>query len=305
MSFAAIPASARGAIWMVVAAAFFAVMNALVRELSSHLPTLEIVFFRNLAALLFMAPWLAHSGIAALRTARQNAYIGRALVGFVTMVLWFSSLALMPLAEATALSFTAPLFATLAAAIFFKETVRARRWGATAIGFLGAMIVLRPGFETFGLAQSLVLASAATSALSVLLVKRLTRTEDANAIVIYMNLYLTPISLVPALFVWQWPSFDTVPLILALGLFATLAHQAMVRALTAADASAVMAFDFARLPFVALIAWLVFGETPDGWTWFGAGVIILASAYTARREAVRARAAVAPIVADRRNAADD
>ncbi len=305
MSFAAISAPARGAIWMVVAAAFFAAMNAIIRELSSHLPTLEIVFFRNLAALLFMAPWLARSGFAALRTARGTVYIGRAAVGLVSMVLWFSSLALMPLAEATALSFTAPLFVTLAAAIFFKETVGARRWSATAIGFLGAMIVVRPGFAAVGLPQALVLASAAASALSALLVKQLTRTEDSNAIVIYMNLYLTPISLVLALFVWQWPSLESVPLILALGLFATLAHQAMTRAFAAADASAVMPFDFARLPFVALIAWLAFGETPDGWTWFGAALIILAAAYTAQREAVRSRAQAAALVSDRRNAADE
>ncbi|HJS33128.1 MAG TPA: DMT family transporter, partial [Alphaproteobacteria bacterium] len=191
---------------------------------------------------------------------------------------------------ATALSFTAPLFATICAVVVLGETVRLRRWTATIVGFAGAMIVLRPGFQAIGLPELLVLASAATAGLSAITVKQLTRSEPPNAIVTYMTLYIMPPSLVFALFVWVTPPWATIPWLVVLGLFATLGHQAMTRAFVATDTSLVMSFDFARLPFVAIIAWFAFGETPDIWTWVGAAVIVAATVYIAHRESRLARA---------------
>ncbi|MBI3452344.1 MAG: DMT family transporter [Rhodospirillales bacterium] len=275
---------------MTAAAACFAAMNALIRQLATDLPALEIVFFRNFAGLAFMLPWLIRHGPSALRTNHHRLYLGRSAIGFASMVMWFTALTMMPLAEATALSFTAPLFATLAAAVLLHETVRLRRWTATVVGFLGAMIVLRPGFDTVGIAQILVLGSTATAGINAVMVKQLTRTEPASAIVTYMTLYIVPLSLVPALFVWVMPPLHSLPWIILLGLFATLGHQAMTRAFAATDTSVIMPFDFARLPFVAVIAWFAFGEAPDIWTWVGAAVIVAATAYIAQREAAIARA---------------
>ena len=281
---------------MTAACFCFAAMNAVIRQLSLDLPPFEIVFFRNLFGLAFMLPWLARAGSAALKTENQKLYVGRSIMGLFSMLCWFSALALMPLAEATALSFTSPLFATISAVLVLGEVVRVRRWTATLIGFLGAMIVLRPGLHQIGLAEGLVLVSAATSGLNAILVKQLTRTESANAIVTYMTLYITPLSLVPALFVWVMPPLHVVPMLIALGLLATLGHQALTRAFAAADTSLVMSFDFGRLPFVAVIAWLAFGETPDLSTWVGAALIVAASVYIARREAALGRAATPAVV---------
>ena len=285
-----LPGPVRGGLWMTGACVCFASMNAIIRHLSAELPPFEIVFFRNLMGLAFMLPWLIRAGPAALRTANQKLYVGRALIGLASMLLWFSALALMPLAEATALSFTAPLFATICAVVVLGETVRLRRWTATIVGFAGAMIVLRPGFQAIGLPELLVLASAATAGLSAITVKQLTRSEPPNAIVTYMTLYIMPPSLVFALFVWVTPPWATIPWLVVLGLFATLGHQAMTRAFVATDTSLVMSFDFARLPFVAIIAWFAFGETPDIWTWVGAAVIVAATVYIAHRESRLARA---------------
>jgi drug/metabolite transporter (DMT)-like permease len=306
-SLAALPGPIRGGLWMTFAGFCFAGMNVIIRQLSMDMHPFEVVFFRNLGGLAFMLPWLMRAGTSALRTDHTRYYLGRSFLGFVSMLLWFSALAMMPVAEATALSFTSPLFATIFAVVLLHEIVRARRWTATAIGFVGAMIILRPGMSELGLAHVLVLASSALAGVNAILVKQLTRSESANAIVTYMTLYIVPMSLVPALFVWTWPSAQAWPLIALLGLLATLGHQAMTRAFVATETSIVMSFDYARLPFVALIAWFVFGELPDLWTWVGAAVIVGASAYIAHREAAvaHARRAPAPTSAGAAQAADD
>ena len=274
---------------MIAAAAVFSVMNVLVRELSETLDPLQIAFFRNLFALAAMMPWLFRHGTGALRTQRLPLHLLRAGVALAAMTLWFYSVALLPLAEAVALNFTVPLFATAGAALILGEYVGARRWTATVIGFLGVLVIVRPGFAEVSLAMALPVAAALVMASSVLIVKSLSETDDPHAIVLTMHLLVTPLSLIPALFVWQAPAWSDWPALVAVGIAGALAHVLLTRSYTKADASAVIPFDYARLPFIAAIAYLAFGEVPDLWTWVGAGIIALASIYIARREAVVAR----------------
>ncbi len=274
---------------MTASAFCFAVMNAFIREVSAELHPFQIAFFRNLFALLFMLPWLASVGWGGLRTKRLGMQIWRAVIGVTAMGCWFSAIALVPLADAVALNFTLPLFATAGAAIFLSEKVGVRRWSATAVGFLGMLIILRPGFVEMSPAMSLPIVAAVFMAISVIILKSLSDTENPNAMVLYMNLFMTPLSLLPALFVWQTPSWNALGLMALLGLFAMLAHLALARAYARADASAVMPFDYARLPFVAVIAYVLYGEVADVWTWIGAAVIAGSAFYIARREAQIAR----------------
>ncbi|MFQ6017756.1 MAG: DMT family transporter [Kiloniellaceae bacterium] len=285
----AIPAPVQGALYMTAAAFCFALMNGLVRAASDELEPLEIAFFRNLFALVFMLPWLARAGLRGLHTKRLGLQVWRAVFGLAAMVFWFTSVARLPLGEAVALNFTVPLFATAGAAVVLGETVRARRWSATAFGFLGVLIILRPGFAELSPAMALPIVAALFMATSILIVKSLSRTEAPSAVVLYMNLFATPLSLVPALFVWRWPSWPTLALLVGLGLFGAVAHLLLTRAYARADASAVMPLDYARLPFVAVIAYFAFGEVPDVWTWLGAAVIASSAIYIARREAKVAR----------------
>jgi drug/metabolite transporter (DMT)-like permease len=227
---------------------------------------------------------LARSGIGRLRTARFGTHVWRAAFGLLAMVCWFYSIALLPLAEAVALNFTVPLFATAGAAIFLGEVVRARRWSATILGFVGVLIILRPGFLEVTPEMALPVVAAAFMAIAVLIVKSLSRTEAASTVVIYMNLILTPLSLVPAVFVWRWPTWPTWLHLMLLGLFAALAHLALTRAYAKADASAVLPFDYARLPLIAIIAYFAFGEVPGVWTWIGATVIVASAIYIVQRE---------------------
>lgn len=283
----------KGALYMTAAAFCFAVMNYLVRIGAEALDPIQIAFFRNLFALLVMLPWLIRAGPTAFATSRFPAHAGRAVLGLLAMFCWFYSVTLLPLAEAVALNFTLPLFATAGAALILGEVVRARRWTATLIGFLGVLVILRPGFTEISPAFALPIVAAVFMAASSLMVKSLSGTDSPKAIVFYMNLLLTPLSLIPALFVWRWPGWQALGVMALLGLIAAIAHLFLTSSYSKADASAILPFDYTRLPFVAVIAYLAFGELPDLWTWVGAGIIAAATLYIARREARIARRAEA------------
>jgi drug/metabolite transporter (DMT)-like permease len=279
------------AVWMITACAALASMAGMIRHVSQEIHPFEVAFFRNFVGILVMTPWLARVGWAGLRTQRQGMFLLRGIFGISAMLAWFWALSVMPLAEATALSFTAPLFSSVLAVLILGEIVRARRWGAIAVGFIGALMILRPGVETISVASLAVLFSSLMMASSIIVIKSLSRTESPSAIVTYMVLYLTPLSLGPALFVWTTPSWNALFWMMAIGLLATGAHQCLTRAFAAAETSAVMAFDFTRLIFAATIGFVVFGEVPDLWTWLGAAIIVAASVYIAHREARVARSA--------------
>ena len=274
---------------MSTGAAFFAVMINLVRHLTDHFDPLQVVFFRNAFGLLAVLPWLTKLGLSGLRTERLHLHLTRALFGIIAMVLWFFTLSLMPLAEATALSFTAPIFTSILAVFFLNELMRHHRWIAVALGFLGALIIIRPGLAAINPVALLAIVTALVWGSSTVLVKYMSRTETTSAIVIYLPLFLTPLSLVPALFVWAWPSPSLWAMAILFGAVGTAGHFCLTRALAVADATSVMPFDYLRLPFVAVIAYLAFGETADLWVWLGGGLIAGSAIYAARQESSAAK----------------
>lgn len=291
------PAPLRGAAWMLLAAAAFAAMTALVRIMGERLHPFEIAFWRNFYGLVFMLPWVARTGWGALRTRRIGGYTLRAVCGLTAMLLWFWAITLMPLGEAVALSFTAPLFASVAAVALLGERMGLRRTLALLAGFAGALIILRPGIVAVSEPALLVLASSVFIAFSVTMVKTLSRSENPAAIVTWMGVFMTPMSLIAAAFFWRGPTWGDTALLVVMGGFATVGQVAMTRAYAATEATIVLPFDYARLPFAAVIAYFAFAEVPDAWTWIGAAVIAGATIYIARREARLARARTAALVA--------
>jgi drug/metabolite transporter (DMT)-like permease len=251
------------------------------------------VFLRNLFATLMLMPLLAWRGPSLLRSTQLPLYGVRVVVSLLSMQAWFYAISLIPIGEVTAISFLAPVLGTVGAIVLLGERVRLRRWTAIMVGLLGAMIILRPGMAPFGIGQACAIFSALSIGLAVIMIKQLTTVDDPDKIVFLTNLMLTPLSLVPALFVWTWPTLDAViPVlgpVLGMGLTAALGHVALVRGYAATDASLGMTFEFSRLPFSVAIAYLAFGETIDMWTWVGAAVIFAASVYIVRREALLAR----------------
>ncbi len=275
----------RGVAWAVVSMAMFTLTPVFVRFLSSEMHAVEIIFHRSAIAAVALAAWFLWRDISRLRTRVLKAHMGRSVLNFAGMALWFQAIVAMPLAEATALHFTLPLYTVILAALFLRERVGWRRWAATAVGFLGALIVLRPGAVPISAPAMMVLASAAFYGGAVVMIKLLTRTDAALPIAFYSNLLMAAIALVPTIFLWQGPALSDVPLILALAAIGTAAPYCFTRALINLDASVVAPLDFLRLPFTAFAAWLIFVEVPDRWTWVGAAVIFGSTTYVARREA--------------------
>lgn len=274
----------RGILLMLAAALAFSFMNVLIRAASSQLHAFEIAFFRNLFGLLFMLPWFMKYGMAVIRTARLPLFMLRAVLGLISMFCFFWGLTVLPLAKAVALGFTVPLFVTIGAAVVLKEKVHMRRWFAVLFGFIGTLIILRPSVDGDLFASLIVILSAVTMAISVLIIKNLSRTERPNTIVIFMVLLMTPLSFPVALTVWQWPDAWTWLLLILLGFSGSMGHLLFTHAIRSSEVSLVMPFDFARLPFVIVLAWIFFNETVDQWTMIGAAVVFASGGYIAHRE---------------------
>jgi drug/metabolite transporter (DMT)-like permease len=278
----------------------FAFMIVCIRFAAREVHAFEATFFRNFFGLVFALPLLGRAGVDTLRTNRLRLYFVRCIVGVGAMLSGFWALVHLPLVQAVALSYTTPLFVTVGAALLLGEVVRARRWTAVAVGFLGVLVILRPGLVPLTPASVAALASAGLAASAAISIKILARTESAEAIVIYMVLIMTPLSLLAAAPVWAWPSWHTTAWLVLTGFFGTSAHWCLTHAYKLGDASALTPITFAQLPVVAILAWWLFGEPVDVWTIGGAGIICGSTLYIVHREAQLA----APQVTDPRVASE-
>ena len=283
-AFSRLPEPLQGAAWMFLSSVAFAAMAGAIRHLSAELHPLEIVFFRCAFGVLFILPWFLRGGLGGFRTARIGMFGVRAALAMVAMTCWFIGISILPFAEAVALQFTAPLFGTVVAIFVLGEIVGRRRWAATIIGFAGVLIVLRPGFNAIPPAAFIVLLSALAIGGETSAIRVLARTESTRAIVLYLSLMLTPMTLVPALFVWRMPSPDAWIWLVLLGILATIAHTGLARAAALVEASVMLPLDFLRMPLTALVGYLLFQQVVDVWTWVGAVVIVSATVYIAVRE---------------------
>jgi drug/metabolite transporter (DMT)-like permease len=318
---AGLPAATRGALWMIAAAVGFSGVVIFVREATADLHPFVVAFWRSVFGFAFMLPWVLHRPGGAgrgqsgslgdrlarfrdgLRLRRQGWFLLRALFAIIAMLSWFTALSRMPMAEAVALSFTTPLFATIGAALILREQVRARRWTATLVGFGGVLVILRPGAAVVDPAALLVLLSAVAIAFSMMVIKVISRTETSGTIVSYSVFYLIVLSALPALSVWHWPDGRGFALLIAAGAAGTFGHLTFTQALKTAEASAIVPFDYVRLPLAALAGYWLYGEIMDAWSWVGAAIIVAAAIYIARREAAVARQRHAATAPDRPPAA--
>ena len=287
-----------GVFWITVAMALFAGLAVFSRmAMNAGLHPFQVVFLRNVFACLMLVPLLVYRGRSLWRSSSFGLYGLRVVVSLLSMQAWFYAVFLIPIGEVTAISFLNPLFGTLGAVFLLGETVRIRRWTALGVGFLGAMIILRPTGSALGMGQLCAVLSAVAAGLTVVLVKQLTQHDDPDKIVFLTNVMMTPISLVPALFVWRWPGAEVLPVLIGMGLCAVLGHVCVVRGYAATDASLAMTFEFSKLPFTVALTYLIFSETIDIWTWIGALIIFGSAVYITRREAqLRREAAINGLV---------
>lgn len=289
----------RAALLMLGSTLFFGLMAVAIRLASESLHTFQIAFFRNFFGLLAALPLLLRHGPDLLRTTQLPRYVVRCAIGIISMMCGFWAIGHLPLAQAVALSYSTPIFVTIAAVIFLHEQVRARRWAAVALGFVGVLIIVRPGTEGFSAGTLVALAAAVLSGIVSIQIKQLSRTEPADRIVLFTTLLWVPMSLLPALAVWEWPHGIVWLWVIAAGLLGTGGHMLWTRALKLGDVSALTPISFMQLPVVALAGWLLFQERLDRWTVIGAAVIFAANVYIAHREAQLSRRAAtsAPVEA--------
>ncbi|TBR12618.1 MAG: DMT family transporter [Lysobacter sp.] len=279
----------RAALLMLASTLFFGLMAVSIRLASATLHAFEIAFFRNVFGVVAALPLLLHHGPGLLRTTQLRRYVIRCVIGVVSMLCGFWAIAHLPLAQAISLSYSTPLFVTVLAVWLLGEQVRARRWAAVLAGFVGVLIIVRPGTAGFTATSLVALTAAVMSGIVAIQIKQLSATEPADRIVLWTTMLWVPMSLLPALAVWQWPHGITWLWIAAAGGLGTGGHMLWTRALKLGEVSALTPISFMQLPVVAVAGYFLFDEPLDRWTLTGALVIFGANAYIAHREAGLAR----------------
>jgi drug/metabolite transporter (DMT)-like permease len=276
---------------MVASSALITTMVIGIRFLSEGMHPFEIAFFRNCFGMAVLVPLVLRAGIAPLRTKRLGMLAVRGVLNAISLLLFFLAVTLVPVADIAAFSFTTPLFVTLLAGLFLGERLGFHRLAGLAVGFGGALVVLRPGAETINEGAIFALCSAAFWGTALAVTKGLSRTETSVTITFYGVMLLIPVTLVPALFVWTWPSWSQLAALAGLGAVWISAQLCMTQALRHADASLVVPFDFAKLIWGAAAGYLFFFEVPSIFTWIGSAMILGAATYMGWRERGKRRAA--------------
>jgi len=279
-----LPPAIVGILLMLMSTALLASMHSVVRYLSADLHPFVIVFFRNFFGMLALVPLLMKSGFGQLRTQHPKLHLIRMGIGLLAMLSWFYALSRVPITNATALSFSSTIFATLAAWLILGEKMRIRRWMAILCGLLGVVVVLRPGLDGFNVYALLVIASTIAWGLSITVVKKLSETESTTCIITWMSVGLTLLSLVPALLFWQLPDFKQLLWLMLVGVLASGGHYFMTNALRITDTAIVMSVDFSRLVWTTIIGYIFFQDLLDRWTLLGASIIFASAWYIIFRE---------------------
>jgi drug/metabolite transporter (DMT)-like permease len=279
----------RGILLMLGAVAVFSTMDALIKHLAAGYAPLQIIFFRNLFAFLPLLPVLARGeGLALLRTRRPGSHLGRAMLGFGAMICFFTAFALMPLADVIAISLSAPIFITAFSVPLLGERVGPRRWAAVLVGFVGVLVMVRPGGSVIADAAALLpLAGAVLYALAMIATRKLGATERAPTTVFYFTLACTALSGLAQPFVWITPGLAGFALLVCVGLLGGCAQLLMTQALRVAPAAVVAPFDYSALVFSIGYGFLFWAEVPDWMLLAGAAIVVASGLYILRRETLR------------------
>ena len=264
--------------------AVFSVMHALVRHVSGSVHPFEIAFFRSLFGLVAVMPLIIRAGPSVLKSQHPKLLVARALCSAASMLCWFYGLSVVPIATATALSFTNVLFGSIGVALFLGERMRVRRWSAVVLGFVGMLLIVRPGFAVVDHGTLMVLVSAVLWGVSLVMIKTLLRTDGTVTVVAWAAISLTIVTAIPALTVWAWPSWQDLLWLALIGTLATVGTLGWTYALKTAEATLIIPLDFTRLVWAGAIGFLVFAELPDIWTWAGSALIVSSTIYIVVRE---------------------
>jgi drug/metabolite transporter (DMT)-like permease len=276
--------AAVGIAWMLVTGLLFVAVTGIVRHLGTDLPAVEAAFIRYAFGAVLILPVFFRAQRTPMSKGALKLYVVRGLFHGAAVMLWFFAMARIPIAEVTAIGYLAPIFTTIGAVIFLGETMHFRRIAAVVAGFVGALIILRPGLLDVSIGALAQLLAAPIFAVSFLIAKKLTATEHPAMIVAMLSVLCTLVLLPGAIAVWHTPSAVELAWLFLTALFATVGHYTLIRALEAAPITTTQPASFLQLVWAALLGMAVFSEAIDPWVFVGAGIIVGANTYIAHRE---------------------
>ena len=248
----------KGSLILIVAAALFTIMVALIKHLGSNIHVTQIVFIRQVTMTIILAPTVISGFPGVLKTERLHLHITRMCFAVGAMLFGFTSIIHLPLADATSLGFAKSFFISIFAVIILKEYVGPRRWAAVAMGFIGVMIMMKPGTESFSIYGVMALAAAACAGIAMVLIRFLSRSESTGTILAWQAIGVGVIMLVPAIWFWKWPTTSEWLLLLCMGGISYLTQKTNIHAYRLGEASLLASLDYIRLLFATLIGYLVF-----------------------------------------------
>ena len=282
------PGNIRGILWLSIGAFLFSVTDVIVKQLGQKFDPTELALFRYGIGMMILTPVFLKMGIEELKTKRIGMHIVRMSLAMAAQLGIFITVINMPLADATAIYFSKPLFTTVVAVIFISEVVSGRRWVATTVGFIGVIIMIQPGADTMNPIALIAVASALAFATANVLIRVLARTEPPNRILFYYHIGGIIVFTGPAIYFWTMPVGIEWVLLISIAVLTTLGMTCFVRAFSAGEANAVGPIEYVRLIYAALFGYILFGEIPSIWTGVGAILIVASAIYIARDEAQKA-----------------
>ena len=278
---------------------FGSFMGAGVKLLSNELHPIIICFYRCLMGLIIITPFVARNNFRALQTDNMRLQIFRALINIISMICWFTAIGMMHFEKATALGFTTPLFTTVLAVLILGEVIRFHRTAALLLGFIGILIIIRPGYMPFEFGTILMLIASFSFSFVLIFVKKLSATDSSLTIIFYHLLYMTPAFFILSFFYWENINLNQLIIFILMGASGLLSHWCLAQAFKMSDTTFVMPLQFTKLIWASLIGLFIFSEQPDIWTWVGGVIIFISVVYITYREAFKKRGTLKPIQVDR------
>lgn len=282
-----LPGNVRGGILLMFAAAGFGTMVALIKLTGQHLHVAQILLIRQAVMTVVVLPTILRNYPGSLRTNNFGLQMLRIVLALIAMGFGFTAVIHMPLADATAIGFAKSFFVTICAIFVLKEVIGVRRWAAVIIGFIGVMVVLRPGTDSFTIYGLYALIGAAGAGAVMVVIRLLTRTESPTTILSYQAIGVGIAVAIPGIWFWEWPTQLEWILLIAMGLISYVAQMFNILAYKHGEASVMASLDYVRLIYSVIFGYFLFSHLPDVWTLAGSGIIIAASIYTIQREAKR------------------
>jgi len=280
----------RGILSMLLCVVVFALMDALVKLAAERHPVGQIIFFRNVFAFLPLSFFIRRAGgLAVLRTRFVRQHVLRAVTGATSMAATFLAFSLMPLADVVAIGLSAPIFLTALSVPLLGEQVGWRRWSAVGAGFIGILLITRPGSGVFGAVALIPLAGAALYAVAMIQIRSVATREPAATMAFYFTLAAAILGAVSLPWQWVTPSPSMLLCLVAIGILGGLAQMALTEAYRLAPVSIVAPFEYSSLLFAAVLGYAIWGQVPDLFVWLGAAVVVASGLYILHRETVRRR----------------